>query len=268
MGTLLDGKQGKKVALICTNSSFATIFFGAGQTQSAHLQAFNIRLGTRIIAHMSKIRISGALCWALPFGLLASAFLFGACTRERSVGDGAGDPVLQARKDRDRAFKSGPESPLPAEDKARFQGLDYFPINAALRFRLKLNRHPVPARIRMATNTGEVREGLRYGYFEFTVGGQTCRLQAYRMDENESPGHAYLFIPFRDATTGKETYGAGRYLDLPENTSGIYDLDFNRAYNPFCAYGGDFSCPTPPDENKLAVLITAGEKKYPLARSY
>lgn len=215
---------------------------------------------------MIRIRISGIPALALSFGLLAAALLLESCAREQPAARGAGDPVLQAREDRDRAFKSSPDSPLPAEAKARFQGLDYYPINAALRFRLKLNRYPVPTRIRMATNTGEIREGLRYGYFEFTVGVQTCRLQAYRMDENENQGRAYLFIPFRDATSGKETYGAGRYLDLPENTSGSYDLDFNAAYNPFCAYGGDFSCPRPPDENRLAVPITAGEKTYPLAR--
>ncbi len=230
-------------------------------------EAFNKQPGTLIIADMSKIAITSALRWILPSGILASAFLFGACTREPSAGNEADSQVLQARKERDQAFRSSSDSPLPAEDKARFRGLNYFPINAALSFRLKLNRYPVPARIRMATNTGEVREGLRYGYFEFNVEGQTCRLQAYRMDENDNPGQAYLFIPFRDATNGKETYGGGRYLDLPENTSGVYDLDFNRAYNPFCAYGGDFSCPTPPDENKLAVPINAGEKKYPLARS-
>lgn len=217
---------------------------------------------------MNKIALSSARFWALPFGVLASAFLFAGCVRNQMGGGDAGGPVLQARKERDQAFKSSPDSPLTAEDKARFQGLDYFPVNPALSFRLKLNRYTVPTRIRMATNTGEVRDGLKYGYFEFTAEGQTCRLQVYRMDENDNPGHASLFVPFRDATAGHETYGGGRYLDIPENTSGMYDLDFNRAYNPFCAYRADFSCPTPPDENRLAVRITAGEKKYPLTRAY
>jgi len=117
--------------------------------------------------------------------------------------------------------------------------------------------------VRLATNTGEQRDALRYGFFEFTVDGQACRLQAYRTsDEGETP---HLFIPFRDATSGKETYAAGRYLELPENTSGVYDLDFNLAFNPYCAYGGDYSCPFPPPENHLKVAIRAGEKNYPLA---
>jgi uncharacterized protein len=205
--------------------------------------------------------------WVLGIALLGSVVTLENCSGERSAIPAKGDPVLQARQNRDRTFRSGTESPIPAKDKGRFQGLAYFPVNPALRFRLKLNRYPAPLRIRLTTNTGEIREGLRYGFFEFTVDGTTCRLQAYRMEGDEDPAHPYLFVPFKDATTGKESYEAGRYLDLPENTSGIYDLDFNQAYNPYCAYGGDFSCPVPPDENRLAVAITAGEKKYSLAHT-
>ncbi len=73
---------------------------------------------------------------------------------------------------------------------------------------------------------------------------------------------ATLFMPFRDATSGQETYASGRYIELKENTSGIYDLDFNRAYNPYCAYNSEFSCPVPPAENILKVPIRAGEKNY------
>ncbi len=186
-----------------------------------------------------------------------------ACSENRTSPRAPEDPVLQARQERDVAFKSSPQSPIPAQDRARFQGLAYYPINPELRFRVKLNRYPVPARIRMATNTGEIRTGLRYGYFEFSVGGQPCSLQVFRLDDSDNSGQPSLFVPFRDATTGKETYAAGRYIDLTENTSGIYDLDFNRAYNPYCAYGGDYSCPIPPEENRLPVPIRAGEKNYP-----
>jgi hypothetical protein len=142
-------------------------------------------------------------------------------------------------------------------------GLSYYPINPDLRFSARLHRYPSPRRIRMATNTGEIRSGLQYGYFEFSVKGQDCCLQVYRLeDAPETGGGAYLFIPFRDATSGIETYGAGRYIDLKENTSGVYDLDFNRAYNPTCAYNPQFSCPVPPADNTLKVPIRAGEKKY------
>jgi uncharacterized protein (DUF1684 family) len=171
------------------------------------------------------------------------------------------DPILQERLTKDDAFKSGQDSPIPKSERAGFQGLSYYPINPELRYRIKLNRYASPEKIRLGTNTGEIRSGLRYGYFDFQVEGRTCRLNAYKLEDAPDLG-ASLFIPFRDATSGKETYGAGRYIDLRENTSGIYDLDFNRAYNPFCAYNSDFSCPLPPAENTLEVPIRAGEKIY------
>jgi uncharacterized protein (DUF1684 family) len=174
-------------------------------------------------------------------------------------------PLLRERTEKDLAYKQGNASPIPDGDKPRFQGLAYFPLNPAFRFTVRLNRYPRPGRVRLATNTPEKRDALRYGHFEFQAEGKTCRLQVYRTEDSGSGGKPYLFIPFRDATSGKETYGGGRYLDLQENTTGIYDLDFNRAYNPLCAYGKDYSCPLPPEENRLPVSILAGEKAYPLS---
>ncbi len=173
------------------------------------------------------------------------------------------DPIIRERMERDAAFKSGASSPILAEERRTFRGLSYYPIDPNLRFSARLHRHPSPRQIRMGTNTGEIRSGLRYGYFEFRVLGEDCRLQVYRLeDAPETGGGANLFVPFRDATSGKETYGAGRYIDLKENTTGVYDLDFNRAYNPYCAYNSQFSCPVPPAENTLKVPIRAGEKTY------
>ncbi len=170
-------------------------------------------------------------------------------------------PILQDRLAKDMAFKSGQDSPIPSSERSDFQGLSYYPVNSQLRYSVKLNRYAGPKQIRLGTNTGEIRSGLRYGYFDFQVENRACRLNVYKLEDAPDRG-ASLFIPFRDATSGKETYGAGRYIDLMENTSGIYDLDFNRAYNPFCAYNNKFSCPLPPGENTLEVPIRAGEKKY------
>lgn len=170
--------------------------------------------------------------------------------------------LQQERAEKDRSYREDPDSPIRDEDRRRFTGLAYYPVDAAFRFRVNLHRYPKPERLRLATNTGEKRDALRYGYFEFTIGGTSCRLQVYRTEDSVSGGKPYLFIPFLDATSGKETYGGGRYLDLEENTSGIYDLDFNRAYNPLCAYGKEYSCPLPPEENRLPVAIRAGEKAY------
>jgi uncharacterized protein len=166
------------------------------------------------------------------------------------------------RREKDEFFRSGAQSPLPPAMRSSFQGLKYFPVNPDFHFHLKLNRHPQPQSIRIGTNTGEVRSGLRYGYFEFEVAGQSCRLQAYRMNDDPADSPPSLFIPFKDATTGSETYGAGRYIEMRENTTGVYDLDFNRAFNPFCAYNSGYSCPVPPEENRLSISIRAGELAY------
>ncbi len=175
---------------------------------------------------------------------------------------GYADELLRERQEKDIALRKGDASPLSEGERPGFQGLNYYPVDPALRFRVMLHRYTAPRRIRLATNTGEIRNALRYGYFDFEIEGTTCRLQAYRMEEDQARGGPSLFIPFRDATSGSETYAAGRYLELSENTTGIYDLDFNRAYNPYCAYREDYSCPLPPAENTLTAAIRAGEKSY------
>ena len=199
------------------------------------------------------------------FCLLVSGLLSAGCGRvSEPVGETAAtvsihDDVLHERQVKDDFFKSD-SSPLLASDRGRFKGLDYYPVNPELRFQVRLERYSSPGTILMATNTGEIRKGLLYGFFEFTEENQTCRVQVYRLEE--AFGKPALFIPFLDATSGVETYEGGRYIDLTENTSGIYDLDFNRAYNPYCAYNPEYSCPAPPKENTVAVSIRAGEKKY------
>ena len=190
-------------------------------------------------------------------------FAFSACSGPQNTSrkqPASPDPILVERTEKDAAFASD-QSPLKPQEKANFKGLSYFPINPALRFRVQLHRYPVPEQVRLGTNTGEIRSGLRYGYFDFNVDEQACRLQVYRL-EDAPVGGAQLFIPFRDSTSRRETYASGRYIDLKENTSGIYDLDFNQAYNPYCAYNNTYSCPVPPAENTLKVPIRAGEKRY------
>jgi uncharacterized protein (DUF1684 family) len=203
--------------------------------------------------------------------LLLSGLLPGGCGRgkepaDKAVQAAAGhddvdnvDDVIGERQDKDAFFKSD-SSPLLAGERGKFRGLDYYPVNPELRFQVRLQRHSSPKTIRMATNTGEIRSGIVYGFFEFTIEDRICRVQVYRLEESFS--RPALFIPFLDATSGDETYEGGRYIDLTENTSGMYDLDFNRAYNPYCAYNPEYSCPAPPEENALAAPVRAGEKKY------
>lgn len=169
--------------------------------------------------------------------------------------------IEQERKEKDHWFRVSHESPIPHELRPSFRGLSYYGVNPKLRFRVKLVEHPDKDVLTFATSTGTQQHYVRFGSFEVPVEGQTVRINVYWPVHSHS-AHDYLFVPFRDATSGKETYGAGRYLDLEVTPSGLYDLDFNRAYNPYCAYSDDYVCPLPPPENWVSVPIRAGEKAW------
>ncbi len=168
------------------------------------------------------------------------------------------------REEKDWFFANHWQSPVLLQDRAKFKGLDYFPPDPNYRFELELHEHREKKTVKMAYSKGEEREFIRWGEFRFRIEGKECTLQAYKSDPREER----LFIPFKDATSGKETYGAGRYLDLEpgrnRTPSGRWILDFNRAYNPWCAYNEMYTCPFILPENWLDVPIRAGEKKYPL----
>lgn len=168
------------------------------------------------------------------------------------------------RKEKDRFFKDHPQSPIPEKTRREFKGLNYFPVKPSYRFFCVLERYSNPATVRMMTNRGVERDYLKIGYFRFIIDGRAQTLQAYgSAQEDRSGGEGEtLFVPFRDGTSGKETYGAGRYLEMEETPDGLFLVDFNRAHNPFCAYSEDYSCPYPPKENWLEVEIKAGEKKF------
>ncbi len=169
------------------------------------------------------------------------------------------------RKEKDYYFQTDPDSPIPPEVRGRMKGLEYFPPDLKYRLPVQLTKLPAPEPVTLATSKGIPRPMVRYGAFDFSIDGVKQRLYAYK--SAPQPGHhheeASLFVPFRDATSGKESYGAARYLDLDEVPSGAYVLDFNLAYNPYCAYSDDYVCPFPPRENWLAVPIRAGEKAFP-----
>ncbi len=163
------------------------------------------------------------------------------------------------RAEKDEFFRSSHDSPLPRSGDASFHGLKYFDPDPSFRFEAKLQRYPDPEGVMVATSKGSRQLFNRVGYFDLPVGGTTLRIHAYQSAEREDPN---LFIPFRDLTSGKESYGAARYLDLPVEHNDDYAVDFNYAYNPYCAYSEDYVCPLPPQENWLKAAIRAGEKKY------
>lgn len=164
----------------------------------------------------------------------------------------------QLRQQKDDFFKTHPQSPLSAEQKKFFSGLNYFPENDALRFVLELERYANPERVEMQTSKGDVRDYIKIGQIRFVVKGIETTLQVYESEDH--PGD--YFVPFVDATAPRETYGAGRYLEPERVGQDKLLVDFNAAYNPWCVYGDEWSCPIPPMENRLQVRIEAGEKNF------
>jgi len=173
---------------------------------------------------------------------------------------------VEFRKRKDEFLKTGTESPIPVEERLSFAGLKYFPENPNLSFLVPLARVP-EEELEFETSSGERKTFRRIGKLGFSVADQPAQLTIYQAASGS------YFLPFRDATSGQETYGAGRYLEVeekPRRPAGVgapteasrFELNFNYAYNPYCAYGEGYSCPLPPVENWLKVPIAAGEKKY------
>ena len=189
--------------------------------------------------------------------LLAAALALGACA-DPNAPRGPAESTLRTgyeawRADRDSTMR-GDASPLPSRDPA---GLRYYAFDADYAVAIELQPNPVPDTVRLATSTGVPKPFTRYATAAFTLGGERQRLTVFRP---VGPGSAYLFVPFSDPTNGRETYGAGRYVEVEETSGTAVVLDFNRAYNPYCAYNARYVCPLPPDENRLSVPVAAGER--------
>jgi uncharacterized protein (DUF1684 family) len=161
--------------------------------------------------------------------------------------------VLEHREEKDQFFKLAPQSPLPEHDRHGFSGLSYFEPDEDLVFNIDL-KTVESTNIQISTTTGDARTYKRVATATITVDGEDATIALY------SSGHEGLFLPFRDATSGSETYGAGRYVDVIPNEDGTALIDFNYAYAPFCAYSDRYSCALPPQENWMSVAIRAGER--------
>ncbi len=201
----------------------------------------------------------------LGLGLLA--FIYVTFFSESTSADASVDPVryrqelLDKRTKKDNDFRNGPDSPIP--DKTTFRGLAYFAPDPAYRVTARLEPFADKTQklvVRMSDGSEEVYE--KFAHAVFRLNGETCRLLIVKVDETYS-------ILFRDLTSGQETYGGGRYLELDPkqltDTQAI--LDFNTAYNPYCAYNPGFACPLPPAENKLPVAVKAGERYMHLSET-
>jgi uncharacterized protein (DUF1684 family) len=171
--------------------------------------------------------------------------------------------LRENRAEKDDFFAEHPQSPIPPEEREAFDGLSYFDPDPDYRVEATVTRHEEPEPVEMETTDGRTVRYLRVVTFTFELDGdsETHELHGYRQAGDE-PGA--LFIPFRDKTTGQQTYKRGRYMEL-ETEEELRDgdtavLDFNLAYAPFCAYSDTFSCPLPPEANWLETAIEAGER--------
>lgn len=161
----------------------------------------------------------------------------------------------QFRKQKDVFYARDLQSPLTDEQKHGFKGLQCFPENPDLKLEVTVEEFPQKQVVTMQTSTGELQTYQRFGRFHFAVDGQETELTIYSSDHD-------FFLPFADALAGKETYGAARYLEPHPLGKGRYLIDFNYAYNPYCAYNERWSCPIPPAENRIKVPVRAGEKIF------
>jgi uncharacterized protein len=160
------------------------------------------------------------------------------------------------REGKDHVFAHDSHSPLTKEQRHDFKGLVYFAENPQLVIHATVDRNVEAGDVPMGTSGGEEQIYQRYGVVRFKVDGEPAQLTLYSSEDSDE-----LFVPFRDTTSGKETYGAGRYLEVHAHGDDVA-IDFNYAYNPNCAYDPSWSCPLPPIENWLKVPIRAGEKAF------
>ncbi len=165
--------------------------------------------------------------------------------------------ISEFRRAKDEWLRTDPQSPLTPEQRDAFEGLSYYDEDPELSFVIESELVDPPEEVEILTSTGDVERYERWARVRFLVDGQQAALMVYRHPET---GH--LFLPFRDATSAEETYEAGRYLEVHQLEGGQLLVDFNYAYNPFCAYNEAYSCPLPEEENRLTVPIRAGERAF------
>lgn len=168
--------------------------------------------------------------------------------------------IKEERREKNRDFKNSDESPLDEERKKLFDSLNYFPPDPAYKVTAKITPVDNKKLLILPMSDGEEDKYIRYATASFSLQGKEHKLLLLQRADVEDPNS--LFLAFRDATSGNETYGGGRYIDLQLKSENQIIIDFNKAYNPYCEYNVTYSCPLPPRENSLDISIRAGEKTY------
>lgn len=185
------------------------------------------------------------------FAVLCICFALSACSANYA------ENVESERAKKDKEML-GEDSPIPSWEKENFVGLSYYPIDQTYRVVANIERIPVGQYFPVRMTDGSEEQYQKFGYAVFELLGKEHRLLLLKNPRERNQ----LFLAYTDLTNGKESYGGGRYLDLDYNNSGKIPIDFNRAYNPYCAYSAQYACPIPPAENHLNIPVPAGEKLF------
>ena len=174
------------------------------------------------------------------------------------------DSVIAFQKQINSEYKDEKESPLLEKDLKKFKSLDFYPINEKFFVLAKFTRTPDEKPFEMPTTTTRKPIYVKYGEAHFSIDGKSFKLNIYQSQDLKKieKYKNSLFLPFTDLTSGVESYGGGRYVDLEIPEGDLIPIDFNTAYNPYCAYNHKYSCPIPPQENDLEIEIKAGVKKF------
>ncbi len=198
--------------------------------------------------------------YGITFSIL---ILFTYCTGEKSSYE---EEIKQFQYEMNTQYADAEESPLTPEDLQTFKALEFFDIEKKYRVEAEFVLTPDTPIFEMPTTTDRLSLYRKYGIAHFTLDGKKLELSIYQnqklMTSFEYADH--LFLPFNDLTNGTTSYGGGRYIDLeiPQNGSNTIVIDFNKGYNPYCAYNKKYSCPVPPAENNLSITIPAGIKAF------
>lgn len=196
----------------------------------------------------------------IVFTLLLSFVFLSSCAQDKIPEAGATD----FQKEMNAEYKDASTSPLKDKDRAVFEGLDFFAFDSAYIVKANLKRTPGTAFFDMQTTTSRISKERVFGVLTFELKGNTYQLNVYQgKDLMKKEGYEdYLFLPFLDNTNGNESYGGGRYIDMRIPKGDTVDIDFNKAYNPYCAYNEKYSCPLVPTENYLDTEVRAGVKVF------
>jgi len=196
-------------------------------------------------------------------GIISFSFIFFSCGKKNnSAEEKYIQEVEQYRHEKDDYMRNNPVSPFNQDSTIKFEPLNYYPVDPAFVFKSELHEYAQKDTITVFGTKGEARKAVRYGYVTFDYENKPYKVNVYK--GTTSQGEEYYSIWFTDKTTGGETYGVGRYIDFDINPDSnyVYNIDFNLAYNPYCAYSARYSCAIPTKEDHLDLEVTAGEKKF------